>query len=153
MILETKIDNSFSNISIKYDSLLNYFQIWLGKSLGWNFCICNGRYSFLVKQLKLTAMVILTGILWRFIWEKKWLFCCSYNPDKSNIANHFKSICKTLDKINVTHENLVLLGDFNVEPEEKSIAEFLNRYNLKNLAKQNTCFKNPDKLTYIQRWI
>ena len=72
---------------------------------------------------------------------------------KSNIANHFKSICKTLDKINVTCENLVLLGDFNVEPEEKSIAEFLNRYNLKNLAKQNTCFKNPDKLTYIQRWI
>ena len=67
MISETKIDNSFSNISIKYDSLLNYFQIWLGKSLGWNFCICNGRYSFLVKQLKLTAMVILTGMLWRFI--------------------------------------------------------------------------------------
>ena len=27
--------------------------------------------------------------------KKKWLLCCSYNPHKSNIANHLKKICKT----------------------------------------------------------
>ena len=31
----------------------------------------------------------------------------------------------------------------------ESIAEFLNLYNLINLVKQNTCFKNPDKPTCI----
>ena len=49
--------------------------------------------------------------------KKKWLLCCSYNPQKNNIANHLKNICKTLD-------NIALLGDFNVELEEESIAEF-----------------------------
>ena len=81
--------------------------------------------------------------------KKKWLLRCSYNPHKINIANHPKSICKTLDKLSATYDNLILIGAFNAEPEEKSIAGFLNLYNLKNLIKQNTCFKNPDKSTCI----
>ena len=44
---------------------------------------------------------------------------------------------------------LFYLGDFTAEPEEESIAEFLDLYNLKNLVKQNTCFKHPNKPTYI----
>ena len=36
-----------------------------------------------------------------------------------------------------------------MEPEKESIAEFLNLYNLKNLVKQNTCFKNSDKPTFV----
>ena len=58
-------------------------------------------------------------------------------------------MCKTLEKLNSTYNNLVLPGDFNAEPEEESIAEFLNLYNLKNAVKQNTCFKNSDKPTRI----
>ena len=68
--------------------------------------------------------------------RKKWLLYCPYNPHKSNIANHVKNICKTLEKLSTTYGNLILLGDFNADPEEESIAEFLNLYNLKNLVKQ-----------------
>ena len=68
--------------------------------------------------------------------RKKWLLYCPYNPHKSNIANHVKNICKTLEKLSATYGNLILLGDFNADPEEESIAEFLNLYNLKNLVKQ-----------------
>ena len=81
--------------------------------------------------------------------KKKWLLCCSFNPHKSNIANDLENICKNSGKLNSTYDSLLLLGDFNAEPEEESIAEFLNLYNLKNLVKQNTCFKNPDKPTCI----
>ena len=82
--------------------------------------------------------------------KKKWLLCFSYNPHKGNIVNHLKNICKTLDKLKSTYDNLVLLGDFNAEPEEENISEFLNLYNSKNLVKQNTCFKTPDKPTCIE---
>ena len=51
--------------------------------------------------------------------KEEWLLCCSYNPHKSNIANYLENICKTLDKLNSTYDNLVLLGDFNAEPEGK----------------------------------
>ena len=47
------------------------------------------------------------------------------------------------------YKKLILLWDFNSEIEEESIAEFLKIYNLRNLVKQNTCFKNPDKATCI----
>ena len=67
--------------------------------------------------------------------KKKWLLCCSYNPHKSNIVNHLNNICKALEKRSTTYENLILIGDCNVEPEVESIAEFLNLYNLKNLVK------------------
>ena len=82
--------------------------------------------------------------------KKKWLICFSYNPHKSNILKHLKNICKTLDKLKLTYENLVLLADFNAKPEEEKISEFLNLYSSKNLVKQNTCFKTPDKPTCIE---
>ena len=50
--------------------------------------------------------------------KKKWLF--SYSPHKSNIANHLKNTCKTLDKLNSTYDNLALLGDFKSLQFEKS---------------------------------
>ena len=42
-------------------------------------------------------------------------------------------------------ENLILIGDFNVE-REKEMLDFLNIYPLKNLVKQKTCNKNPEIL-------
>ena len=47
---ETKIDN---------DRLLNFFQAWLDK--------CLLGKILLVKQIKLTAILILMGFFWRYI--------------------------------------------------------------------------------------
>ena len=35
------------------------------------------------------------------------------------------------------------MGDFNSEPTENAMAEFMKLYNLSNLVKEPTCFKNP----------
>ena len=56
----------------------------------------------------------------------------------SYIRNHLKRICKTLDKLNGAYDKLILLGDFNIEPEMESVSDFLNLYNLKNFVKQST---------------
>ena len=39
---------------------------------------------------------------------------------------------------------LSLVEDFNVVSAETNVADFLNIYNLENLVKQKTCFKNPE---------
>ena len=41
------------------------------------------------------------------------------------------------------YENFIIIGDFNREPSEKAMSDFLDIYNLKNLVKNPTCFKNP----------
>ena len=41
------------------------------------------------------------------------------------------------------YDNFFLLGDFNAEVSEPIMEEFCALYNLKNLIKTPTCFKNP----------
>ena len=47
------------------------------------------------------------------------------------------------------YKNFILLGDFNVEPTEDAMEEFMKVYNLKNLVKGPTCFENPGKPSCI----
>ena len=41
--------------------------------------------------------------------------------------------------------NNILLGDFNTEPTDTALSNFCEIYNLKDLIKDKTCFKNPSK--------
>ena len=55
-----------------------------------------------------------------------------------------KNISTGLDQFSATYDNLILLGDFNFEPEEVNMSDFLNMYNPKNLTKLKTRYKNPE---------
>ena len=81
--------------------------------------------------------------------KKKWLLSCSYNPTRKNIVNRVKNISTGLDQLSATYDKLILLGDFNLEPEEVKMLDFLNIYNLKNLVKQKMCYKNPENTSCI----
>ena len=39
----------------------------------------------------------------------------------------------------------MLIGDLNAEPAEAAVSDFCEIYNLNNLIKDKTCFKNPTK--------
>ena len=117
---ETKIDNSFPisqftktdySISFRFDRTSHGGGILLF-----------AREDIPCKIIKIDCDADFEGIFVEIILrKKKWLLCCSYNPHKSNIANHLKNICKTLAKLSATYDNLALLGDFNAEHEEESI--------------------------------
>ena len=72
--------------------------------------------------------------------KNRWLLSCSYNSHENNIGYNLQITGKTLDKLSTTYNNIILLVDFNVEPEEAKMSEFLNMYSLKNLVPQKTCF-------------
>ena len=78
--------------------------------------------------------------------RKKWLRCCSYNPDKNKILSHLHVISKALDDLSKKYDNFILLRDFNKEPEEKNMSNFLNTYHLKILSN-----KRPVSKTQIER--
>ena len=59
------------------------------------------------------------------------------------------AVGKNLDSYSSKYENFILLWNFNVEPTEDAMEEFLKVYNLKNLVKGPTCFKNFDKPSCI----
>ena len=43
----------------------------------------------------------------------------------------------------------MLIGDFNVEPNEANMKVFCNQYKLKSMNKEPTCFKNVNKPSCI----
>ena len=47
------------------------------------------------------------------------------------------------------YENVILLGNFNDEVEEKNLPNFISVHNLKTLIKQKTSFKNIENPTCI----
>ena len=81
--------------------------------------------------------------------RKKWLLCCSYNPKFSQISFHLNELGKNLDTLTSKYDNIILLGDFNTEPTDTAFSHFCEIYNFKNLIKDKTCFKNPNKPSCI----
>ena len=50
---------------------------------------------------------------------------------------------KDLDTYDSKYDNIILLGDLNVESSDPVLYNFCNVYNLFSLVKEPTCFKNP----------
>ena len=73
--------------------------------------------------------------------SKKWHLGCSNNSHKDTITSHFSNLNTALDKLCTNYENTILLGDFNVEVEEKNMSEFLSVSNLRNLVKKKIVLK------------
>ena len=81
--------------------------------------------------------------------SKKWFLGCSYNLHKEKITSHLSNLSTALDKLYTDYENIIQLGNFTVEVEEKNRSEFMSVYNLRNIVKQITCFGNPENPSYI----
>ena len=71
--------------------------------------------------------------------KTRWLFCgCYHSPSQSGYY-FFENIGKVLD---LKHDKFMLVGDFNAEESEPCLSQFLYECNVKNIVKENTCFKN-----------
>ena len=122
MVSETKTDNSFAISQFTMTGYLIPFRLDRTSD--------GGRILFFVRE-DISCKIIKTdcdddfdGIFVETNLRKKKLFlCCSYNPHKSNIANHLH------------WANLVQPMTVYKKGGKESFAEFLKIYNLRNLVK------------------
>lgn len=70
--------------------------------------------------------------------------CCSYNPPKSNIS-YLSIVLRTLDSYMSTYDNVLVIGDLNLEVSEMTMSEFCKTFHLQNLVKDLSCYKNHSK--------
>ena len=62
----------------------------------------------------------------------------------------FEEITTTLSKALLKYENIILMGDFDIDAKCKDIGtdkleELCNAFNLRNLVKSETCFTKDNK--------
>ena len=82
--------------------------------------------------------------------KSKWILFGGYNPSKTTITYFLKQLGTSLDIYLSKYDNVLLLGDFNSESKEPAMIDFEKNYNLKNLIKEPTCFKNPSNPSSIE---
>ena len=75
--------------------------------------------------------------------------CCLYNPAKSNISPHLSIVGRSLDSYMSSCDNSLVIRDLNSDISEIAISEFCETYNLQNLVKDPTRYKNSSKPTSI----
>ena len=72
-----------------------------------------------------------------------------YNPSKNLIDSQLTLLGTCLDHYCQLYDNIILLGDFNSEINEPAMNNFCEIFDLKNLVKENTCFKSQENPTCI----
>ena len=65
------------------------------------------------------------------------------------MKNHLATLSNFLELYSSKYKKIMILGDFNVGIDEVHMKFFCEAYNLTNLIKQPTCYKNPDNPTCI----
>ena len=138
LICETKIDSSFPTAQFQIESYTTYS---LDRNVNGEGILLYIREdipsTLLNSDMSIESFSIVINIR-----KKKWLFFCTYNPNKNLISNHLKEIDKNLDNYSSKYDNVILLGDLNSEPTESAVRDFCEIYSCKNLIKGNNCFKN-----------
>ena len=82
------------------------------------------------------------GIVEINVHKKKWIMLGIYRPPSQNEREFFGEHGKVLDMCTTTSDNLIIMGDFNMEEDGDSISNFMNLHGLGNLIKVRTCFKS-----------
>ena len=78
----------------------------------------------------------------------KWLLIGTYHPPSQNDQYYF-GILSTVIDVYPNYDRVAILGDFNTEDSEECMTTFLYQYDLKNIVKEKTCFKNVDNPSTI----
>ena len=81
--------------------------------------------------------------------KKNWLLCCTYNPNRNIITNHLDALKRSLDPYSTKYDNLMVIGDLNAEINLECMKRFCETYDLSSLVKVPTCYKNPEKPSWI----
>ena len=142
LISETKLDSSFPKAQFYVKGYTEPYRLDRNKNGGGIMIYI--REDIPSKLLSNTNMNIESLFVELNVRNKKWLISGSYNPHSNSISTHLKLISNSLDLLLVHYDNLICMGDFNVEETEPSMLEFCQLYNLKHLIKMPTCFKNPE---------
>ena len=138
IISKTKLDSSFPNGQFQIHGYSEPYRLDRNRNSG-------GIPTTLIDyQMKIEEFFIELNLR-----RKKLLLCCSYDPKYSQISHNLREIGQDLDVLTPKYDNIILMGDFNAEPADTVVSDFCEIYNLKNITREKTCFKNPNNPSCI----
>ena len=74
----------------------------------------------------------------------------TYRPPSQRNSFYVDNVGRAIDIYTQTYDKFLLVGDFNAEEKEFTLENFMDLYNLKNLVKNNNCFKSVENPSYCR---
>ena len=72
--------------------------------------------------------------------NQRWLCVVIYRPTSQNEKYFIDHLSKILGQLSFQYDKTVLIGDFNLKIDNKSLEHFMIKFDLECLIKQPTCF-------------
>ena len=153
MISETKLDDSFPEAQFYIEGFRAPLRLDRNKHGGGILLYVRNN----INAILLTDHVFPNDIEALFTETKvntcKWLVCCSYNPNRINVSTHLEQIKKALDMYSKKYENILLMGDYNVDVKEANMKVFCNQHKFKALNEEPNCFKNLNNTSCLDLFL
>ena len=147
-ISETKIDTSFPNAMFTIDEYYNPADFRKDRDGNGGGLLIYIKKGTPCKRLKTYEEANIESICFEItIKSRKWFILAFYRPpNNENIHTFFNYISKCTEKALCKYENIVLLGDINIDTLKKKgskvqlFNQFCETFDMTNLIKSNTCF-------------
>ena len=82
------------------------------------------------------------GIKGLELWKINWLLIGTYEPPSLSDITFTSEIKNILTFYWSTHDNILLMGDFNVTLDNPNFNELIEDYGISALISEPSCFKN-----------
>ena len=145
-----KINESFTTDQLRMMGFATPFR--LDRSIHGGGLLLYVRKDIPAQQKSLSVSGIECIIVELTISKKKWLLVGIYNPHKQLTVSFLNILSRNIDHYSVSNDNIIIMGDFNMETSDLPLEEFCVIYDLKSLIKSPTCFKsdiNPSCIDLI----
>ena len=150
LISESKLDDTFPNNQFKID---HYKMFRLDRNRYGGGLVLYVNEQVPCKKLTNYENPIASEIiLLEFHQSKrKWLILGIYKAPNQKDAEFLQHLSWLLDFYNTTHENIIIIGDFNMTTENHYFNDFMEMFTLSCLINKPTCFQsiNPTCIDLI----
>ena len=142
MILETKADESSPNQQFTINGYKMFRKDRDRFGVGLIFYVKEQIPSKSLESIPMDIELILLDFT---VKNQRWLCVGIYRPPSQNEKYFIDYLSKTLGQFSCQYDKTMLIGDFNLSINNKSLENFMNTFDLECLIKKPTCFQysNP----------
>ena len=143
-ISETKLDESFPASNFTIPGYSSPFRLDVSSTSGGILVFIKEHIpSKLLNKLKIPSNLQILPIEIN-LRKTKWLILPIYKPPSTTESYFLEHMNRIIEYYTSEYDNILTLGDFNLEISTKGMDTFMKTHNLKSLFNKPTCYKSKE---------
>ena len=146
LLSETKLDNTFKSSEFIMDGF--HIPIRKDRDRNGGGLLLYINEDIAATELKPTIPDDIEAVFVELnLRSHKWLLAGLYKPRSQDNQYFLNTVLSSINHLN--YDNVILLGDFNMQPSDECMVDFQCRLNVKNIVTEPTCFKSVNNPSCI----